>query len=116
MGEITRNDDLGLYMMIFVCNPSSSGKAAWYYSTATSLDRQNWTVPQPIANCEEAVVSPCNRSDNTGSKFDGFYPSFMSPGAPAGHTQLTGRAFFMDGCDTGARTLGSREFVITTEQ
>jgi len=106
MGEITYNDDLGLYMMIFVCNPSSQGNAAWYYSTATSLDLQNWTIPQPIANSEKGVTSPCNLGDNTGSKFDGFYPSFMSPGAAAGHTRLTGRAFFMDGCDTGARTFG----------
>jgi hypothetical protein len=115
MGEITYNDDLGLYLMIFVCNSSSQGSAAWYYSTATSLDLQNWTVPQPIANSEKGVTSPCNLDDNTGSKFDGFYPSFMSPGAAPGHTRLTGRAFFMDGCDTVARTFGSRAFVIATE-
>jgi hypothetical protein len=113
MGEITYNDDLGLYMMIFVCNPSSTGNAAWYYSTAAGLDRQDWTVPQPIANSEKAVTSPCNLVDKTGSKFDGFYPSFMSPGAAAGHTKLTGRVFFMDGCDTGPRTFGSRAFTIT---
>ena len=35
--------------------------------------------------------------------FDGYYPALMSPGAPAGHTTLTGRVFFMSGCDTGAR-------------
>jgi len=115
MGEITRNDDLAFYMMIFVCNPSSTGNAAWYYSTATSLELQNWTNPRPITNSEKTVTSPCNLVDKTGSKFDGFYPSFMSPGAPTGHLRLSGRAFFMSGCDTGGRILGSRAFTITTE-
>jgi hypothetical protein len=115
MGEITHNDDLGLYMMIFVCNPSSKGNAAWYYSTATSLELEDWTVPQLVANSERAITSPCNLIDNTGSRFDGFYPSFMSPGEETGHTRLSGRAFFMNGCDTGGRKLGSRAFVITTE-
>jgi hypothetical protein len=115
MGEITHNDDLGLYMMIFVCKPSSIGNAAWYYSTATSLERQDWTIPQLIANSEKVITLPCNLVDNTGTRFDGFYPSFMSPGAPAGHTRLTGRAFFMDGCDTGEREFASRPFVITID-
>jgi hypothetical protein len=40
--------------------------------------------------------------------------SFMSPGAPAGHTKLTGKAFLLNGCDTGLpRTFASRSFTIT---
>ena len=118
MSEITRNDDLGLYMLIFVCSPSSvtsTGErmAAWYYSTATSLELQDWTAPQPIAGSESAFPS-CPSS--SGQVFDGFYPSFISPGAPAGHTRLTGLAFFLNGCDTGQpRALSSRSFTITVE-
>jgi hypothetical protein len=119
MSEISYNDDLGLYLIIFVCNPSSKGFAAWYYSTATSLALEDWTEPQMIANSEHAITAPCNFSDPnhpTGSLFDGFYPSFMSPGSPAGHTRLTGRAFFLNGCDTGLpRAFASRTFTITTE-
>jgi hypothetical protein len=124
MSGITYNDDLGVYLMIFVCNPSSTTPegvthAAWYYSTATSLDLEDWTPPQPILNSEHEIVAPCNTTDPkepSGSAFDGFYPSFMSPGVPAGHTRLTGLAFFLNGCDTGLpRKFASRKFTITTE-
>lgn len=37
----------------------------------------------------------------------------MSPGAPSGHTKLTGTIFFMNGCDTGQRAFTSRAFTIT---
>ena len=119
--EITRNDDLGLYLMVFVCNPSSTLPttpperfAAWYYSTATSLELQDWSEPQLIVNSERALTSPYN-SAGGGVSFDGYYPSLMSPGSPAGHTQLTGRVFFMNGCDTGSHVFTSRKFTIATE-
>ncbi len=89
------------------------GHAAWYFSTATSLERQDWTVPQLILNSRQAIISPCNLKDNSGSSFDGFYPSFMSPGAPAGHTRNTGRVYFLNGCDTALpRAFVSRTFTI----
>ncbi len=40
----------------------------------------------------------------------------MSPGAAAGHTKLTGKVFFINGCDTGKRTFASRTFTITAER
>ncbi|HUH83748.1 MAG TPA: hypothetical protein VLX85_04020, partial [Stellaceae bacterium] len=84
---------------------------AWFYSTATSLERQDWTPPQMILNSQH-TVSPCTNNTN-GSTFDGWYPSFVSLGADAGHTRLTGRVFFMNGCDTGLdRTFMARDFVI----
>ncbi len=114
MSEITRNDDLGLYVTLFVCEwgPGSARVAAWYYSTATSLDLQDWSVPQMIDNSQFPVTSPCS-SDGRGTQFDGWYPSSMSPGAPAGHTKLTGFIFYQNGCDTGKRVFMSRAFTIT---
>jgi hypothetical protein len=68
--------------------------AAWYYSTATSLDLQDWTAPQMIVNSQYPVTKPCSVAGTGGDQFDGWYPSFMSPGAAAGHTKLTGIVFF----------------------
>jgi hypothetical protein len=119
MPGITYNDDLRLYMMLFVCNNNSTdGTAAWYYSTATSLERQNWSVPQKIVNSERNVIAPCDTKavPPNGNDFDGFYLSFLSPGAHAGHTRLTGKVFLLNGCDTGLpRTFASRTFTITVE-
>jgi hypothetical protein len=118
MPSISYNDDLGLYMMIFVCNTfSANGSAAWYYSTATSLEKQDWSDPQLILNSKHDVTQPCNLLAKvpSGAAFDGFYPSFMSPGAAPGHLKLTGTAFLLSGCDTGARTFASRKFKIAVE-
>jgi hypothetical protein len=111
--EINYNDDLGLYLMIFICikGPTGSRVGAWYYSTATSLDLQNWTTPQMIQNSQFPVTVPCPGS-TTGNQFDGWYPSTVSPGAAAGHTKLTGYFFFLSGCVIGARQFMSRTFTI----
>jgi len=111
MGQIGYNDAFGLYMLTFVCKLPGD-QAAWYFSTATSLDRQDWTVPQIIENSRFPVTSPCSE-DGTGSLFDGWYPSFMSPGSAAGHISKTGLVFFMNGCNTWKRTFMSRTFTIT---
>ncbi len=110
MGQISYDDALGLYLMTFVCSSASQG--AWYYSTATRLDRQNWTAPRMIENSQFPVVQGC-ATDGTGSAFDGWYPSFMSPGSAAGHTAMSGSVFFMNGCDRGSRTFLARTFTIT---
>jgi putative Ig domain-containing protein len=116
MGEITYNDDLGVYLFIFVCTsgPTGSRVASWYYATATSLDLEDWSTPQPIQNSQGPVTIPCPNL-TTGQQYDGFYPSFMSPGAAAGHTKLTGKVFFLNGCDTGVRTFTARNFTITAQ-
>jgi hypothetical protein len=115
MAEITYNDDLSQYLFVYECRSGATGArvAAWYYSTATSLDLQDWSTPQMMQNSQFPLASPC-AGKTSGQDFDGHYPSFVSPGAAAGHTRLTGRAFFMNGCDTGARTFMSRTFTITT--
>ncbi len=114
--EMTYNDDLGLYLMDFVCfwGPAGSRVGAWYYATATSLDRQDWTMPEVITGSQFPVTEPCPGL-TTGQQFDGYYPSFVSPGADAGHTKLTGTVFFINGCDTGKRTFTARTFTIVAE-
>ncbi len=113
MPEISRNDDLGLYLMVFVCRSGAIGSAvgAWYYATATSLELQDWTAPQPIQGSQFPIAEPCPGL-TSGGQFDGWYPSLVSPGAPAGHTKVTGRVFFLNGCDTGKRQFVSRTFTI----
>ncbi len=117
MAEVSFNDDLGLYLMVYVCVAGTAGSqtGSWYYSTATSLDLQDWTVPEMIAGSEFPVTSPCPGL-TTGGQFDGYYPSLMSPGAAAGHTRLTGKVFFINGCDTGKRTFTARTFTIAAER
>ena len=59
--EISYNDDLGMYVLIFVCQRGATGAQTigWYYSTATSLDLQDWTAPQMILNSQYPVTTPC---------------------------------------------------------
>jgi hypothetical protein len=67
-----------------------------------------------IEGSRKLIIGPCNLKDKTGNEFDGFYPSFMSPDARQGHTRLTGKVFFLKGCDTvGDRAFLSRSFTIT---
>jgi hypothetical protein len=116
--EISYNDALGTYVMAFVCvskekDPQGTYQpyqAAWFYSTATSLDRQNWTAPRMIENSQFPVTQGCGGGN--GDSFDGWYPSFMSPGSPQGHTSTTGSVFFLNGCNAGPRALTTRTFTI----
>jgi len=116
---ISFNDDLGLYMLTYVCVDTvqvtgRTFQAGWYYSTATSLDKQDWTQPRLILNSSAPLIDNCNPKDGSGRQFDGWYASFMSPGAAPGHLKLVGKVFFMGGCDTTAgRIFASRDFEIT---
>jgi hypothetical protein len=120
MGSISYSDSLRLYVLTFVCvsgNMDSGGgfqptQAAWYFSTAGDLALENWTTPQMVQGSEHPVAQACGEH-GSGSSFDGWYPSFMSPGSPAGHISKAGIVFFMNGCDTGKRTFVSRTFTIT---
>jgi len=113
--EISRNDALGRYVMIFVCiYTAPAGQAAWYYSTATSLDRQNWTPPQIVTNSLSTVFNPCMGASAGGTQFDGWYPSSVSANATQGHTLRTGQIYFLNGCDGGSmRAFDYRNFTIT---
>jgi len=116
--EISYNDDLGLYLMIFLCNSDPTGDApigAWYYSTATSLDLEDWTAPQLIQNSQYPHMLSCP-GQTTGDDFDGEHLSTMSPLAASGHTKLTGYFFFTHiTCDRASRQFLSRTFTIVSE-
>ncbi len=116
MGAINYIDALGLYLMTFVCRSPTAvpPHAAWYFSLATSLELQDWTVPQMIANSQYPLYEPCPGSAAQGGSFDGWYPSFMSPNSAPGHLGMTGSVFFLNGCDVSAdRKFTSRTFSIT---
>ena len=113
--SLTRNDDLGVYMMLFLCNNTRPpGQAAWYYSIATSLDLEDWTPPRQIVGSAGQVLNPCMGISAGGEQFDGWYPSFMSASAPQGHINKTGRAYFLNGCEGSTlRAFMYRNFKIT---
>jgi hypothetical protein len=117
-GQISYDDAIDQYLLTFVCvslqGPPGNRKpyqAAWYYSTATSLELQNWTMPQLIQNSQFPLTSGC-AYDGSGRSFDGWYPSFVSPNHAEGHLGETGQVFFMSGCDTQKRRFMSRTFTI----
>ena len=117
MSQITYNEALDAsYLLTFVCVNVSNGvqtQGTWYFSTATSLEAQDWTTPQLIANTQFPIDSKSTTCAH-GTSFDGWYPSFMSPGLKPGHTGRTGKVFFLNGCDGAlGRKLMSRTFKIT---
>jgi hypothetical protein len=95
-GQISYLTAINQYLLTFVCVQSIDGiaqQAGWYYSTASSLELQNWTTPVLITGSQQ-TVTPCT---NGGDSFDGWYPSFMSPNHRAGHLGKTGQVFFPKG-------------------
>jgi hypothetical protein len=120
--DISYNDDLGLYLMISLCYspqedagaPAGYRVGGWYYSTATSLDLEDWTTPQFIQNSQYPKLS-CPGNPR-GYDFDGDHPSTLSPGAASGHTKLTGLIFLTHiTCDLASRQFLSRAFTIVAE-
>jgi hypothetical protein len=118
-GQISYNTAINQHLLTFVCvqsmgTPATPYQAGWYYSTASSLEQQNWTTPQLITGSLMPVNPACNMADKSGDSFDGWYPSFMSPDHRAGHLGKTGQVFYLSGCNTGARSFKFRTFTITT--
>jgi hypothetical protein len=120
-GSISYLRSIKQYLFTFVCLQFQGSPGAeqpyqggWYYSTATSLELQDWSTPQLIAGSLLPVTAPCNMGN--GGAFDGWYPSFMTPFFPPGHIDNTGQVFFLNGCDASGtgRFFVSRTFTITT--
>lgn len=120
-GSISYLTTTNQYLLTFACvslggsAPYYPIQAGWYYSTATSLEKQDWTTPQLIKNSQFSATT-CFAG---GINFDGWYPSFMTPSSFAavyqpGHLGNTGQVFFLNGCNTGSpRSFVSRTFTIT---
>lgn len=112
--QIAYIDPLRRYVMTFVCiiQPCPSAKncrpqsLSLFYSTATSLSAQDWTIPRPIQHSTYAY-----RTDPKGGwTQDGAYPSFVSPECKPGHLGNSGEVFLLKGNPTGP----DREFVART--
>ena len=113
---LSYNDGLHRYLMTMVCEVSSiSGQLAWFYSTATSLDLEDWTPPKMIANTQSLSTTPCT-GDTTGVEFDGWYPSIYSMSQNPGHTSANNVAFYLDGCNFDAhRVFTSRPVTVSPD-
>jgi hypothetical protein len=113
--QLSYNDALGRYMMTFVCSsyrcPTPNHCYAYqdslYYSTASSLEKQDWTTPQLIQNS-----TYLRGTAPVGWTQDGGYPSFASPGCDQGHLGLSGYAFQLKGNPLADRRFVSRDFTI----
>jgi len=111
------------YLLTFVCVQLTgtapnyyAAQAGWYWSTATSLEKQDWTQPQLIANSQMSAAN-CTG----GQLFDGWYPSFMTPSSLStvyqpGQLGNTGLVFFLNGCNGSLtpRQFMYRQFQIMT--
>jgi hypothetical protein len=116
--DLSYNAYLGRYLLVFVCANYAANTAGWYFSTASSLEKQDWSTPQqivhsPRAFCAEGnqVRQECGASCPGGATFDGWYPSLLSPPNGSGLTGQTGYIFFLNGCDA---TETGRQFKWTT--
>jgi hypothetical protein len=118
--QISYVDPLQRYLLTFVCvklQVTSSGKyapyeAGWYFSTATSLENQDWSSPVLIGGSTGPVAAAPTTGCPNGADFDGWYPSFMTPGREQGHLGSDGFVFFLNGCDGGSsgRVFAARTF------
>jgi hypothetical protein len=116
---LSYNQYIDRYLMTMVCEVSGvAGQLGWFFSTATSLDAEDWTPPQLIANTQFAATTPCAGQPDTSpsTSFNGWYPSFYSPNLALGRTGKTGLAFYLDGCNLDTdRTFKSRKFTVTPD-
>ena len=113
MPSIYKVDSLNIFVLTFVCRNQTTSQAGWYFSTATSLELEDWSVPQLIENSQSVLSVPCPGSTSAdGQQFDGWFQSLMSPGVASGHIAQAGYAFIGTGCDTGTRSFARRTFAI----
>lgn len=99
---ISYNDALGVYLLTMTCTEAGTQKETWAFSTATSLDAEDWTAPEVILGSDPKY--PPSVGD--------WGPSFITPGAAPGHTGLTGIVLYAHGMLTQEKVLRSRPFTI----
>ena len=115
--QIVYNDALRLYLMTFTCTELNCAAGpecpavslSWYYSTATSLAAQDWSLPQLMQNS----TRPVTMTGHGMGLRNGVYASFMTPGREPGHIGMTGYALFLRGDPIGPRNMAARTFTIT---
>ncbi len=112
------NDEQGpLFLMTMECDNNVTG--AWYYSTSRDLESQLWTAPVPISGSERPITNTdpqgATCAENRTNGFDGWYPSFVSPTALPGHVSMNGYVLYFNGCLTGVRQFGVRQFSISVQ-
>ena len=118
-------EDTQQYLLTFICispNDPALGKggagnrgAAWFYSTSYDLsDPSQWSAPQEIAGSwsEYDTSGGCD-------SYDGWYPTFMSPGKKPARLSTSGYVFYLWGCQVAGtpspgRQFSARQFTITT--
>ena len=118
--QISYVDPLQRYLLTFVCvklQMTAPGnytpyEAGWYFSTATSLENQDWSSPVLIDGSTGPVAAAPTTGCPNGAEFDGWYPSFVTPGREPGHLGSDGFVLFLNGCDGGSsgRVFASRTF------
>ena len=110
---LSYNQALHRYLMTMVCEVSSTaGQLAWFYSTATSLETQDWTVPQIIENTQ-STTSACG---SNGTSFDGWYPSLYNLTLAPGHTGRNNVAYYLNGCNLDpTRVFATRPITVTPD-
>jgi hypothetical protein len=118
------------YLLTFVCRsvgdpayganqPDAVAGAAWFYATSSDLsDPNQWSQrpPQEIVGTWNAFRSADGLTSNT-DFYNGWYPTFMSPGQRPGWLATSGYAFYLWGCEGGGcagRQFTSRRFTIQT--
>ncbi len=99
-----------LFLLTMVCQ-DSSGNGGWYFSTTVSLVAQRWSTPTLIANTNLPITN-CTQTGKT-DQFDGWYPSFVTPGLRAGRIGASGLVLYANGCLPGPRSFGVRPFQLT---
>ena len=103
-------DALGLYLMTFVqvghrCPPH----AACCFSLATSLDLQDWTVPQLITNSQYPLYEPCRgQHADGGSSMAGIRRSCRRIGARPHRHERVGFLFSTSAANSAERNITSR--------
>ncbi len=110
----------GEYVLTFICSTGvdtpRNAASAWFWSTTTDLESQNWSQPQQIYGTWNSWQNT-NPNDATCNLYNGWYPTFMSLGQDPGVLSTNGYVFYMIGdlgCGQPQRKYASRAFTIST--
>jgi len=117
----------GEYVLTFVCtshgDPAGSDAdnpqngSAWFWSTTTDLESQNWSTPRQIYGSWNNWTINNDKNGKTCASYNGWYPTFMSLNQTPGQLSQNGYVFYMIGglgCTPPLRQYASRAFTIST--